>query len=303
MSKRQIKMINIIDLRFLGTDQTIAAFLADAGNGPVLVETGPHSTLPYLKAGVEALGYRLEDIRHVLVTHIHLDHAGAAWALAEHGASVYVHPQGYRHLLDPSRLMESARRIYLDEMDRLWGDMRAIPQQQLHAVEDNEEVRIAGMTWIARHTPGHAVHHIAWQLGDVLFTGDVAGVKIGAGPVMPPCPPPDINVEDWRNSIRLMRELEPRALYLAHFGEVTDVNTHLDILEKRLLDWAEWIRPHVQQGNPLEQIVPLFQKMVSGELEEAGITGGKQLARYEHANPAFMSAAGLARYWKKKQGL
>lgn len=292
-------MVHVLDLQFLGTDQTIAAFLVETGDGLALVETGPYSTFPQLKQHVSQLGFTLEDIQHVFLTHIHLDHAGAAWALAERGATVYVHPFGMRHLLDPSKLMESARRIYQDEMDRLWGDMRPIPADRLQAVEHETVIRIGDLSWKAWHTPGHAVHHIAWQLSDVLFTGDVAGVRIGNGIVVPPCPPPDINIEDWQASIRLIRSLQPRLLYLTHFGPVSNAGTHLYELENRLLAWAAWMLPYYEKRVEPQVIIPQFEAYVKEELAANGVSG-EQLVRYEYANPAWMSVAGLLRYWKKK---
>ncbi len=228
--------INVIDLHFLGNEETIAAFLIETSAGPVLVETGPHSTLPQLEAGLARHGYQSSDIKHVFLTHIHLDHAGAAWYFAQMGAKVYVHPRGYKHLASPEKLMNSARMIYQDKMDELWGQMNPIPEAQLHSVDDLSDFTIGDTTFKAHYTPGHAVHHIAWQLGDALFAGDVAGVMINKGPVVPPCPPPDINVEDWQNSIRRIEGLNLARLYLTHYGEVNEIAVHLAGLESSLLD-------------------------------------------------------------------
>ncbi len=191
-------------------------------------------------------------------------------------------------------------------MDTLWGEMRPIPEAQLTAPAHGSTIEACGLQFTAWHTPGHAVHHIAWEVSDsaekVLFTGDVAGVKIDGGPVMPPCPPPDIHVEDWQASIRLMRELPVETLYLTHFGKVTQKSEHLDQLENRLLSWAEWIRPYAEQSIDASTVVPDFQAFVQGQLLDAGVAPDS-LQRYEAANPAFMSVAGLMRYWKKVCGL
>ena len=170
-------MTQIIDLHFQNIPQAIAAFLLETDDGPILIETGPYSTFPALEAGLRGLGYSVDDVQHVLLTHIHLDHAGSAWAFAERGATIYVHPVGVQHLSDPSRLMNSARRIYKEEMDTLWGEMRSIPEDQIRAVAHGEEIGVGGRLFQAWHTPGHARHHIAWQVGNELFTGDVAGIK------------------------------------------------------------------------------------------------------------------------------
>ncbi|MFM8362835.1 MAG: MBL fold metallo-hydrolase, partial [Haliscomenobacter sp.] len=248
----------LLDLHFKGLPETIAAFLIETEAGPVLVETGPHSTFPALREGLARYGYAPSDVRAVFLTHIHLDHAGAAWALAEAGADIYVHPLGARHLLQPDRLLESARRIYGEEMDRLWGEMRALPAERLKTVAHGEAISVGAEVFTAWHTPGHAVHHIVWQWGDSAFTGDVAGVKIGQGILAPPCPPPDIQIEDWRASIALLRSLPLKTLYLTHYGPVFDIAAHLDTLEANLLSWAQWMLPHFEKKTPAEEVTPLF---------------------------------------------
>ncbi|MEL6866532.1 MAG: MBL fold metallo-hydrolase [Bacteroidota bacterium] len=291
-------MLHVIDLNFQGIKNSIAAFLVETSDGPVLIETGPNSTLSHLQAGIEAAGYDITDISHVLLSHIHLDHAGAAGDFAALGATIHVHPNGLRHLANPSRLMDSARRIYKDQMDRLWGEMKAIPENQLNAVEDGAVIRVGEEEFIAHHTPGHAVHHIAWQWGANLFSGDVAGVRINQGICVPPCPPPDIHVEDWQESIKKIRAIEPEVLYLTHYGQVTDIDRHLEELENRLLDWANWMKPYFLKGEALDVITPLFQAYVKEELIKTGIDADG-LVQYESANPSWMSVAGLMRYWKK----
>lgn len=300
--------IHTLDLDFLGLDHAIAVFVVEGPEGRVLIEAGPYSTFPHLSEALAAKGFKISDFKHVFLSHIHFDHAGAAWAFAEQGARIYVHPKGLPHMAAPEKLYNSARMIYGDDMDRLWGAMSPIPENLLHAPEQGESIEVCGLKLTAWYTPGHAVHHIAWMVEPadgqlpnerVLFTGDVAGVKINGGIVAPPCPPPDINVEDWQASIRLMRELPVEHLYLTHFGLVDEKTAHLDALEDRLLRWAAWMRPYAERQDPVESIVPLFQAFVAEELEQHGIdAAGRQ--RYEAANPAFMSVAGLMRYWKKK---
>lgn len=295
--------IHTLDLHFQGHPDTIAAFLIVGDQEELsLVESGPYSTYPALQKAVAEMGYRLEDVQHVFLSHIHFDHAGAAWALAQLGARVYVHPMGYKHLMNPERLYHSAKMIYGDQMESLWGRMEDIPAEQLVVTEHGKGYQASGQLFTAWHTPGHAIHHVAWQLGDVLFTGDVAGVKIGAGIVVPPCPPPDIQIEDWRHSIMLIRELPLKRLYLTHYGAIDEIGEHLDALEKRLGEWADWMRPYYEKGIQAAEVAPLFQEYVNAELRENGIEG-EQLEQYESANPAFMSVAGLMRYWHKKLSL
>lgn len=291
--------IHVLDLEFI-EPEAIAAFLVETREGPVLVECGPHSVFHQLEAALGRHGYRPEDVRHVFLSHIHFDHAGAAWALAQQGAIIHVHPAGYKHLLDPSRLYHSASRIYGDQMERLWGRMEGIAEAQMKASEAGRAVQVGEWQFIPWFTPGHAVHHIAWQVGKAVFTGDVGGCRIGSGPAVPPCPPPDIDVEAWQDSIRLLRGLDADTFYLTHFGAYTDIGPLLDGLESRLLDWAGWMRPYAEQQRPAEELVPLFQAYVAQQLREAG-AGEADLAKYEAANPAFMSVGGLLRYWGRKQ--
>ncbi len=292
-------MYHIIDLHFHGSEHTIAAFLIPTEDGPILIETGPYSTFPQLEKGLAAHGYQTSDIKHVFLSHIHFDHAGAAWAFAQNGANVYLHPFGYDHLHDPSKLVASATMIYGDKMDELWGKMEGIPKANLIAVDHGQTFRIGGQELMALHTPGHAKHHIAWQLGDIIFTGDVAGVRIDNGPVVPPCPPPDINLEDWNDSIDLILSKNPTSLVLTHYGKMTNPENHMEELRAILKDWSEWMKVKWEAGDSNDEITPQFIAYTSGQLKEKGVsaTGIKQ---YEAANPSWMSVAGLVRYWKKR---
>lgn len=293
-----MNQMHILDLNFLDIPQTVAAFLLPSSEGPILIETGPHSTLAHLHAGIRHAGFEPEEVKHVFLSHIHLDHAGAAWWFAQHGAQVYVHPKGLAHLADPAKLMASAKMIYQDEMDRLWGEMHSIEASQLVAVEHGQLFKLGELELHAWHTPGHAVHHIAWQWGDKLFTGDVAGVKIGNGLVAPPCPPPDINLPDWLHSIELMRQLPIKTLYLTHFGEVPATENHWAELSSRLENWANWMKPYYEQGTSVADVSPLFQQYVKEELQASGLDA-LGLSQYQAANPSEMSVTGLMRYWKK----
>lgn len=290
--------IHTLDLKF-HTDEAIAAFVLESNDGPILIETGPHSTWDTLLAGLKGLGYQPSDFKHVLLSHIHFDHAGAAWAMARAGATVYVHPRGYKHLLDPSRLYGSAKRIYGDMMETLWGEMHPIPADQLVAIEDNTVLELGGHRLKALHTPGHASHHIAWAVEDIIFSGDVGGVQIAGGPVVAPCPPPDIDLEAWQHSINRLRAESPNRLYLTHFGPVDEVEIHLKALEKVLQSWGSWMKPHFDAQRTLAEITPEFQAFAKGELEAAGLDAAG-IARYEAANPSYMSVAGLMRYWQKR---
>lgn len=292
-------MIHILDLHFQGHKETIGAFLVESSVGPLLFETGPYATWERLTAGLAKHGYKPEDVQHVFLTHIHLDHAGAAWAFARHGASIYLHPTGVPHLHDPSRLLESASRIYGDQMDRLWGELHPIEAENLKAVKHGTILELGGVQVQAWYTPGHAIHHIAWQIEDECICGDVAGVCIEGGIVVPPCPPPDIDIEAWQESIELLHSLKLSRLWLTHYGSVDAPAAHLKELEARLLERAEWMKPHFEAGRSTEEITPLFQAYSREELLSHGLQGAI-LQQYEHANPSWMSVAGLLRYWKKR---
>src|SRR5690606_23506866 len=292
--------IQIIVLVFLHESQTVAAFLIESTEGPILVETGPESTWPQLETGIQRLGFQPSDIKHVLLTHIHFDHAGAAWKLAEQGATIYLHPIGLPHLASTERLWDSAFRIYGDEMDRLWGKMEPIASAQLRACSHEEVFHFGDVEVKALHTPGHASHHIAWQFGSKVFTGDVAGVRINQGPVVPPCPPPDIHIEAWKSSIALLRKLKPDEFFLTHFGIVADPIAHLDRLEKMLEDWAGWMRQYHGQAVDQQAVTKEFMGYTNNQLKQSGLSE-EDIQRYEYANPSWMSVAGLLRYWKLKE--
>lgn len=290
--------VSVLDLHFL-TEGTIGAFLVRTSEGPVLVETGPESLYGALEAAVQAHGYALEDVRHVFITHIHLDHGGAAWRLARHGARIYVHPSGAPHLVDPSKLLNSARRIYGDEMERLWGRLEPIPSDQIVPLEDGEVVRFGSTAIQAIHTPGHAIHHITYRLDDGLFTGDVGGIRIGQGPVIPPFPPPDIDLEAWADSLARMRAARPAFLYPTHFGIKRDGLAHFDSLEENLLRISAWVRERMATGATEEDLVPPFQTFLHDLLAGHGLPESV-IQDYEIADPAFMSVHGLVRYWRKR---
>lgn len=294
--------VHTIDLNFQGTKNTVAVFLIEGSDGLILVESGPYSCYESLVTQLGARGFKVEDIKQVLLTHIHFDHAGAAWKLASLGARIYVHPFGAKHLIAPERLVSSAKMIYKDRMETLWGDIKPINEGVVEAVDHLQEFTLSGINFTAYHTPGHARHHICWKTDKMLFAGDVAGVKIGNGPAMPPCPPPDIDIEAWKSSLALIKELAIEALYLTHFGLLPgSVNQHLVDLEEELDLWVMWIKSMWVQGYEQETVLKQFVDFVTDRLLDKGLSK-QQIKEYEFANPAFMSVAGLYRYWNKKEG-
>lgn len=290
-------MIHVLDLDY-GVPRTTAAFLVEAQEGPVLIETGPDSTYNTLVERMQALGYEPEDVRNVLVTHIHLDHAGAAWRFAEHGAKIHVHPRGVKHLRDPSRLMDSAERIFGERTEELWGRPRPIAVDRIRAVDDGEVLRLGGVKIEALETPGHADHHLTWKIENLIFTGDVGGVRIGKGPVFAPTPPPEIRVKIWQKSIARLKSLRAEEINLSHFGRFTDVEEHLADLEVCLLEWTAWMRSRLEENEPQDTVISAFSDYVTAGLVELGLNPD-ELQEYEIADPAWMNALGLIRYRQK----
>jgi glyoxylase-like metal-dependent hydrolase (beta-lactamase superfamily II) len=294
-------MVQLIDALHLGTPNVISIGVLRAGPDELLlVDTGPESVFDAVVAGVQNLGYEPRDVRHILASHIHLDHTGAAWRWArEFGAQIYVHPNGAPHLVDPSKLLASATRIYGDKMNYLWGATEGIQKNQVVAATDSD-LQLGDLRVRAINTPGHADHHNAYwiEAQQIVFAGDIAGVRIARGPTIPPLPPPEINLELWRDSLEKIRALRPASMYITHFGEIKDPLTQLDELERRLTSWADWIKQRIREGTPEAEIIPEFQFFVENELRTGGATE-EDLKTYERADPASMSVAGLTRYWRK----
>lgn len=292
--------IHNIALDFQGKLFAISSFLVETSVGPVLIESGPYSTIQSLEKGIQKCGYEITDIKHVFLTHIHLDHAGAAWYFAQQGAQIYLHPLGYKHMHNPSKLLASAKMIYGDMMEQLWGTLKPIDAEKLTTVEDNAQFTLGANIFKATYSPGHAKHHVAWQLNNVLFTGDVAGICIKNGPVVPPCPPPDIHIEDWIESIqKIINIKEIDTYYLTHGGKVQNCVTHMKKLQNMLKAYANFMLPYYKADAKVHEVVQPFNNFVKELLLKNGATQN-DLNTYESANPSFMAVAGLLRYWKKK---
>jgi len=293
--------IRTIDLKLMGAGQVIGAFVVPSGDGGcLLIETGPASCLEALIGGMAEAGFAPEDLRAIMLTHIHLDHGGAAGTLARRtGCEVWVHPEGATHLIDPSKLLASAERLYGDKMIPLWGRTESVPAGQVRLVADGERMRIGSTEVIGWFTPGHAVHHVAWQVGGAVATGDVAGVRFpGATHVLPPTPPPDIDVAAWQASLARLRELAPERLLLTHFGAFDDPTRHIDELEDRLLRWVEVARQATARGSSVSELAEELTRLDEIEMRASGV-GPEAKARYDRLCPMDGNAPGLARYWLK----
>jgi glyoxylase-like metal-dependent hydrolase (beta-lactamase superfamily II) len=291
--------VHILDTRQLGRPGIIAATVLETNDGPVLFDTGPESTFENVTTELHKAGFAAKDVRHVFLSHIHFDHAGAAWRFAELGATIYVHPRGAPHLIDPAKLIDSATRIYGDEMGRLWGQFAPIAEQSVRVMHDMDMVRVDSLEVRAIATPGHASHHNVYQWDDNVFGGDIAGVRLGGGPPIPPFVPPELDVESWRASIDKIRALQAKKLYLPHFGLVQgSIARHLDDLDERIRCWADWFRDQMRAGRSEEQLTPAFAEYVANDLLEKGASEN-EAQDYEYADPSFMAVGAAMRYWQK----
>jgi len=276
-----------IDLLHQGKERTIASYLLDTDDGLALFDCGPTTTIPALEVGLGRHGLALRDVRHLLLSHIHLDHAGAAGVLVRMHPELQVHVSeiGAPHLVDPSRLERSARRLYGDAFDTLWGELAPIPQENVHVVGD----RVLGLECFP--TRGHAEHHVSYLDRDgTLYAGDAAGVRIAPGRyVVPPTPPPEVDIDAWDATIAALEDRDPERLVLIHFGVFEDVQRHLADLRLELYDWADYVR-----GGASEEE---FVAYVRAELQNAG----EALDYYDVAMPLWQSYRGLARWAAKLQ--
>ena len=288
-----------LDLRFRNVCQALASFLVFAPSGPVLIETGPGSTVPRLEEALTQHGLSFEDIKHVLVTHLHLDHAGAAGWLADKGATIYIHWRAAQHLVDPSRLLASAARIYGDEMDTLWGNTMPVREDSICALRDGEDILINDMVVSAIEARGHANHHHIFRIGDFAFMGDMGGIRIpGKNFVSLPAPPPEFDLENWQISLAMIRELELNRMFCTHFGVVDDVDLHIDRLISELNIVVEYVKNLVAEGLDRDAIVTRYVGWYRERAYSAGLLSD-DLIKYETANPFFMSVDGIMRYMNK----
>ena len=277
-------MLEPLDLLHLGRERVIGVYLLETDDGLALFDCGPSTCVPALKDRLREHGLELGDVRHLLLSHIHLDHAGAAGVLVrEHPAlQVHVSPIGAPHLVDPSRLERSARRLYGDEFDALWGELAPVPQENVHETAD----RVLGLECFP--SPGHASHHVCYLDADrTLWAGDAAGVRVQPSRfVLPPTPPPEFELDTWERTLDEIEARRPKRLALIHFGVADDPAEHLAELRRRLRSWTE----RVGEGASDEE----FEAAALAEL-------GADAPPYEQAMPFWQSYAGLRRYWDKRR--
>jgi glyoxylase-like metal-dependent hydrolase (beta-lactamase superfamily II) len=288
-----------LDLNFQGRKQAIASYLIPHSSGVTLVECGSGSTLTALQAALAERGYTPRDVTHLLLTHIHLDHAGAAGWLARQGTEVYVHPVGAPHMLMPERLLASATLIYGSQMDTLWGEFLPVPKDKLTVARDAQEIVIGNLRFLPIDTPGHAYHHFAYLFEDICFTGDIGGVRISDFPYMRiPMPPPELHLEKWRKSVKRLRQEKFNRIAPTHFGIFDDPDWHLNELDRTLDDVSRWLDEVMPAEPPIEELRQKFSTWMDEQALASGLSA--EVAKvYELANPVGMSADGLRRYWRK----
>jgi glyoxylase-like metal-dependent hydrolase (beta-lactamase superfamily II) len=296
--------IETVDLIFMGTEHVIASFVLLGDDSAALVETGPTTCLERLMGGLEQHDVSPEDVRQVFLTHIHLDHAGASGHLAEllPNATFYVHEVGYPHMVDPSKLLKSATRIYGERMEELWGEARPLPEDRLEVLKGDEEIEAAEGFLATHYTPGHAYHHLAYLEPETgaLFTGDVAGIRLpGQSYVRPPTPPPEIDLELWVQSIELIRQLSPGSLWPTHFGRFDDTDRHLSELERRLQDWVLFVEERMD-GAGRDEIADELKTKGDTEMLAEGARA-EDSERYDLAGDYGTLTDGLMRYVSKRR--
>jgi glyoxylase-like metal-dependent hydrolase (beta-lactamase superfamily II) len=273
-----------LDLRHLGHERVIGVYVLETPEGHALLDCGPSTSVDELKFGLATRGLELHDVRHLLLSHIHLDHAGAAGVLVREHPDLQVHVSavGAPHLADPSRLEHSARRLYGEDFDRLWGELAPVPEANLHEVGDT----VLGL--VCFPTPGHASHHVCYLDSDgTLFAGDAVGVRIQPSDfVLPPTPPPEFDLAAWELTLSEIERRTPERVALIHFGVADDVGRHLAELRERLRAWTT----AVGEGADEESFV------AAGHADL-----GADRPRYEQAMPLWQSYAGLRRYWDKQR--
>lgn len=288
-----------LDLNFQGYPRAIASYLIKHKHGAVLVECGPGSTRKAMEKALGDNGLTIRDVSHVLLTHIHLDHAGASGWLSQNGATVCVHPAGAPHLVHPEKLLASAARIYGAQMESLWGEFLPVPEEKIKPLQHEEEIEIGGLRFVALHTPGHAEHHICYLFEDLCFSGDVGGVRIPGYPYLRvPMPPPELHFEKWYNTISMLRTTNFKRIAPTHFGIYDDPDWHLSQVEAELRSTEQWLESVMPSDPPIEVLRERFIAWV--ESEAALLRLDEQVAKdYDLANPLGMSADGLLRYWRK----
>jgi glyoxylase-like metal-dependent hydrolase (beta-lactamase superfamily II) len=295
--------LSYVDLNFLGVPRVIATVVIQDPGGVALIDPGPSSALPALRAALADAGIAIRDVTTLLLTHIHLDHAGATGTLVREqpGLRVYVHENGARHMANPEKLIASATRLYGDEMDRLWGEFLPVPADAMVTLAGGERIEAGGRTLDVAYTPGHASHHVSYFARDagIAFVGDTAGIRLRPdGYVLPPTPPPDIDLELWRGSLTRIGEWQADTLFLTHFGPSSPAAPHVTQMADHLALCSELAKASLAREGSDEDREAWFVGELRRELRRRVSESDAQA--YEVAGRFDLSWRGLARYWRKR---
>ena len=295
--------MSYIDLNFRGSPRVIATAILQGSDGVTLVDPGPTSCLPALEAGLKERGLALNDVRALLLTHIHLDHAGASGTIIERvpGIRLYVHERGAPHMIDPEKLLASATRLYGANMDTLWGAFLPVPASQVTVLKGGERLELAGTTLKVAYTPGHAKHHVSYldEHAGMAYVGDTAGVQVSGNYLIAPTPPPDIDIEAWQESINTIDAWQPVSLFLTHFGPVTPARAHLLRFRSVVATAADVSRQMLEAGGSDEELSKRFAERMRQDVRKSLPEHEARAA--ELAAPFDQLWQGLSRYWQKKR--
>jgi glyoxylase-like metal-dependent hydrolase (beta-lactamase superfamily II) len=296
--------VDYVDLQFLGKPEIIATAVLQSAGGVALIDPGPSTTLENLREALRRKGIAFTDVRQLLLTHIHLDHAGAAGTLLRENAEidVFVHERGAPHLIDPSKLLASATRLYGADMERLWGEVLAVPAERVRTLKGGERIVAGGRDLLVEYTPGHASHHVSYfdSSSRIAFVGDTAGIRRGPGTyIMPPTPPPDIDLEVWRESEAKILAWDPDTLFLTHFGPFHGARMHFRELMDRLGEWSAIVRRLLADAS-LSDDERERRFVDAALLDLRRVVGDAEAEQYGRAGRLDYSWQGLSRYWRKK---
>jgi glyoxylase-like metal-dependent hydrolase (beta-lactamase superfamily II) len=292
-----------IDLNWVGHPRSIATALLRDNSTAAIIDPGPASTLANLRRELQTRGLRIADLHFILLTHIHLDHAGATGALVCENPriQVYVHQRGAAHLVDPSKLLHSASRLYGTEMQRLYGDFRPVPQENLRILEGGETLTVGSRRLSVLYTPGHASHHVTYfdSSDGTAFVGDTAGISInGHAYVLPATPPPDINFEIWESSLDAIAKLHPKRLFLTHFSFAEKPESHLASYRDRLRLWRELSAKILDSA--ADDAAAMHRFAQDAAAEAAQFLSPEEVGQYVFSGALNLSWLGLARYHRKR---
>jgi glyoxylase-like metal-dependent hydrolase (beta-lactamase superfamily II) len=292
-----------LDMHWMGRPRSIAAALLESGGHHAIIDPGPESTLPTLRERLQERGISIAEIEAILLTHIHLDHAGATGSLVRENPrlAVYVHQNGAPHVIDPSKLLASAGRLWGDDLPRLFGNTLPVPQQNLRILEGGESIPLGASRLDVAYTPGHASHHVSYFDTDsgVAFVGDTAGIRIENGRyILPATPPPDIDLDLWDSSFKTILARRPTQLLLTHYGFSQNPATHLAEFRERLHRWAELTSDILHRSPDDTAAMNTFVAKFRAEMEhELGTAEAEHHAFTAGLNLSFL---GLARYLRKR---